>query len=190
VRGEPRYHVEVVRRLLTPVLIASLALPQIATAAPPEGPPPPPSEDQDADEDAPVGELSRQGERRGAIELGIASLLTGTAIGLAAFGTVQFSRARKHVDFCKPKEPEYIYDGDTTDDPTGIDPCVFDPPPLGFASAGLSWGFSAILLTGAGLLFARGARILGDARRWDRMQLTASPWWRRDGGGASFTLRF
>jgi hypothetical protein len=115
-------------------------------------------------------------------------LLTGTAAGLVAFGSVQFVRAREHVEFCQA-DPIYI---DEIDDSSGIDPCVFDPPSLGFASAGLSWGFSAALLVGAGFLFARGVRLQAGARRDGRelaRRLSFSPWWQA-GGGATLRWRF
>ncbi|MFO7564099.1 MAG: hypothetical protein R6X02_15745 [Enhygromyxa sp.] len=142
-----------------------------------------------AEEQAPeVGELSQQGTRRGGLEIGLGVLLSGTAIALIAFGTVQFIRAREHLAFCN-RGVTYIDEG-IDGGGGGIDPCVFDPPPLGFASAGLSWGFSIPLLVGSGLLFARARRVIGDARAFDRMQLSLAPWWQREGGGASLSLRF
>jgi hypothetical protein len=162
--------------------IAGLAQPQVAIAAPPssvEAPsvaPPsvaPPS----------VAPPSVAPKSRGELELGLGVLLTGTAAGLIAFGSVQLVRARAHVEFCNA-EPIYI---DERNESSGIDPCVFDPPSLGFASAGLSWGFSAALLVGAGLLLARGGRLQASARRSDR--LSVSPWWGR-GGGATLGVRF
>jgi hypothetical protein len=176
-----------VSRVLSAVLIAALAVPQAAIAAPPEGPAEAEDEDDAKAKDDPVGTLSQQGTRRGALELGLGVVLTGTAAGLVAFGAVQYVRAREHVEFCN-REPTLI--DEVQDSSKGIDPCVFDPPSLGFASAGLSWTFSAALLVGAGLLFARGARVLADARRYDRLQLSLSPWWQRGGGGASLALRF
>jgi hypothetical protein len=123
---------------------------------------------------------------RGELELGLGVLLTGTAVGLIAFGTVQLVRAREHVEFCNA-EPIYI---DERAEPDGIDPCMFDPPSLGFASAGLSWGFSAALLVGAGLLLARGGRLQAAARGKQR-RLSLSPWWNGgNGGGATLRWRF
>ncbi|KIG15668.1 hypothetical protein DB30_05416 [Enhygromyxa salina] len=168
------------------MLVISLALPSVAIAAPPtdqvEGPRAA-ADSESAPE--PVGTLSQQGERRGVLELGIGVLLTGVGAGLIGFGTLQFIRAREHVEYCRDAAVVI-----TELEPQGIDPCVFDPPPLGFASAGLSWGFSLPLLVGAGMLFARGGRIAGDARRYDQRELSLSPWWQRRGGGASLTLRF
>jgi hypothetical protein len=156
-----------------------LLLPQTAVAGP--------GEQKPDDEELEVGELSEQGTRRGGLEIGLGVLLTGTAGGLIAFGTVQFIRAREHIEFCR-QDPQYIDELDT--DSGGIDPCVFDPPPLGFASAGLSWGLSIPLAVGAGMLFARARRLLADARRYERLQVTFVPWWQRDGGGGALTLRF
>jgi hypothetical protein len=159
--------------------IAGLALPPVALAAPPssEGPSvAPPTEPPSAEPPASRGEL----------ELGIGVLLTGTAAGLVAFGAVQLVRAREHVEFCGA-EPVII---DELDEPSGIDPCMFDPPALGFASAGLSWGFSAALFVGAGLLLARGGRLQAAARRSER-RLSLSPWWNSGaGGGATLRWRF
>jgi hypothetical protein len=156
--------------------IAGLALPRVAWA----GPAPEPASVE--------GPSTASSKSRGELELGLGVLLTGTAAGLTAFGSVQFVRAREHVEFCEA-EPIYI---DELDDASGIDPCVFDPPSLGFASAGLSWGFSAALFVGAGLLFARGVRLQAGARR-DRRELARrvsfSPWWRA-GGGATLSWRF
>jgi hypothetical protein len=170
-----------VPRLLATILlagsIAGLALPQVAMAAPP------PSVAPSRDPAPSVAPKSR-----GELELGLGVLLTGTAAGLIAFGSVQLVRAREHVEFCNA-EPTFIDELDN--DPSGIDPCVFDPPALGFASAGLSWGFSAALLVGAGLLLARGARLQAGARRADR--LSFSPWWQTSaggGGGATLRVRF
>lgn len=181
-------------RALALALGLALSTSQVAIAAPPGGELEGPAEVEapaGVDDGArgerdgpPIGTLSEQGTRRGALEFGVASVLTATAIGLAAFGTVQFIRAREHVIFCN--ESLLINENGNT----GIDPCVFDPPPLGFASAGLSWGLSLPLLVGAGLLFTRGAEVLMDARRHDRAQLSLRPWWRKRAGGASLTLRF
>lgn len=129
---------------------------------------------------------------RGELELGLGVLLTGTAAGLIAFGSVQFVRAREHVEFC---ETDPIFIDELNQPSSGIDPCTFDPPSLGFASAGLSWGFSAALLVGAGLLLARGVRLQSVARRGRRdgreqaLRLSISPWWRA-GGGATLRWRF
>lgn len=153
---------------LVAALVVGLATPPAAAAA------------------AEVGELSKQGTRRGALEFGLGGLLSGAAGGLIAFGAVQLIRAREHSEFCG-RDVMVI---DELDDPGGIDPCVFDPPALGLASAGLSWGFSIPLLVGAGLLFARGARVLNDARRFDRGLVAVVPWAGRQGGGATLVLRF
>lgn len=178
--GHSRYHGPM--RAIAAGLALTLALPQVALASPRE------SKTLEEPEPEPeVGELSQQGTRRGGLEIGLGVLMTGTAGGLIAFGVVQFIRAREHVEFCGA-EPIYI---DEIQNPGGgIDPCRFDPPPLGFASAGLSWGFSIPLLVGSGLLFARAHRMIDDARAFERMQVTLSPWWQRDGGGASLALRF
>ena len=169
-------------RALALALCGLLATPQVAHAGGRKAK----REAQAQAEPAPVGTLSEQGTRRGVLELGIAGLLAGTAIGLAAFGTIQFIRAREHVDFCNAAAT--VGGG-----AMGIDPCVFDPPPLGFAAAGLSWGFSVPLLVGAGILFTRGAEITMDAKRYRKAQVSVSPWWRAGadaGAGASVRLRF
>jgi hypothetical protein len=136
--------------------------------------------------DAPViGELSEQGTRRGALEFGVASVMAGAGLGLIAWGTVELFRTRRHAEFC-----EAAGAGE------GIDPCVFDPPPLGWAAVGLSYGFSIPLLVGSGLLYARGVRVLRDARRYraeqgavaSRLQLGA--WWSANSGGGRLRLRF
>jgi hypothetical protein len=158
-------------------LVLTLLVPQTAIAGPGEG----------DDEQLEIGELSQRGTRRGGVEIGLGVLLSGTAIGLVAFGTLQFLRAREHIAYCN-RGVTYIDELQT--DSGGIDPCVFDPPPLGFASAGLSWGFSIPLLVGGGLLFARARRINADAKAYERIQLSAAPWWQREGGGASLSLRF
>jgi hypothetical protein len=179
--------------------LASLALPRVAMAAPPSfrhSPPlavPPRSEAPSVpapsvEPDGVVVPSIEPPKSRGELEIGLGVLLTGTAVGLIAFGTVQLVRAREHVEFCEA-EPIFI---DELDDPSPIDPCVFDPPSLGFASAGLSWGFSAALLVGAGLLLARGGRLQAGARRGER-RLSLSPWWNsswRGGGGATLRWRF
>lgn len=167
--------------------LASFALPRVAMAAPPssEAPSTPaPS----VDGSSVVPPSVEPPKSRGELELGLGVLLTGTAVGLIAFGTVQLIRAREHVEFCNAA-PTVI---DELDDPSPIDPCVFDPPSLGFASAGLSWGFSAALLVGAGMLLARGGRLQAGARRSPR-RLSFSPWWNwsgRGGGGATLRWRF
>lgn len=127
-----------------------------------------------------VGELSEQGTRRGNLEYGLGALLTGTAGGLIVFGATQFVRARDHAQFCQ-----------TNAATTGIlNPCTIDPPALGFASAGLSWGFSIPLLAAAGLLFARATRLRRDAQRFDQGQLSLTPWGTRRGAGLTIALRF
>ncbi len=148
----------------------------------------------------PVGELSQQGfvspsglkgTRRGALEFGLATVLTGSAIGLVAFGVVEFEHARAQREFCS--DPLATVGG-------GLDSCTFDSPTLGFTSAGLAWGFAVPLSVGAGLLFARGARVLADARRFsagsDRSlrrrpsRWTLAPWWTPRSSGVTFGLRF
>ncbi|PRQ03017.1 hypothetical protein ENSA5_19560 [Enhygromyxa salina] len=171
-------------RALASILVAALALPRVASAAPPEGPPEAPREPTTH---AKIGARSQQGTRRGVLELGIGVLLTGAAASLAAFGTIQFVRAQEQVEFCRESS---LIITENEGQVMGIDPCTFDPPPLGFASAGLSWGFSLPLLVGAAMLFVRGAQIAGDARRYRRTQLSVSPWWQRRGAGASVSLRF
>jgi hypothetical protein len=169
-------------------LVTSLVLTTLVPQAALAGPPDELTEATAASEaSGRVGELSQQGARRGGVEIGIGVVLTGTAIGLIAFGTLQFIRAREHVAFCN-RGVTYI--DELQNDSGGIDPCVFDPPPLGFASAGLSWGFSIPLLVGGGMMFARARRVMIDAKAVERIQLTAAPWWRREGGGASLSLRF
>jgi hypothetical protein len=165
--------------------VAGLALPRVALAGPgTEGPSIEGASIEGARHEAPSIEAPTS---RGELELGLGVLLTGTAAGLVAFGSVQFVRAREHVEFCDA-DPIFI---DELDESEGIDPCVFDPPSLGFASAGLSWGFSAALLVGAGLLLARGVRLQAGARRADRAlaRLSFSPWWRA-GGGATLRWHF
>lgn len=174
------------RGIVAVATIACLACPQLVLAAPPEGPQPAEDAERRGPKSDPVGTISHQGSRRGALELGLGVVLSAAAVGLATFGGFQFVRAREHVEFCNA-EPLFI---DELDEPMGIDPCQFDPPPLGFASAGLSWGFSAVLLTGAGLLFARGARVLRDARRYGRIEASLGAGWNRRGFGVRVGLRF
>lgn len=156
--------------------IAGLALPRVSWASPA------PSIDGTRIEGP-----SEPTKSRGELELGLGVLLTGTAAGLLAFGSVQFVRAREHVEFCEA-QPFVI---DELEESSGIDPCTFDPPSLGFASAGLSWGFSAAVLVGAGLLLARGVRLSTRARAGRELasRLSVSPWW-RSGGGATLRFRF
>lgn len=155
-----------------------LLIPQTAIAGP--GDPPEVSEPS---QPAPEAQTKR---RNAGVAIGLGVLLTGTAGGLIAFGTVQMIRAREHVEFCR----RGVTVIDELEGGGGIDPCRFDPPPLGFASAGLSWGFSIPLLVGGGMLFARARRQLADARALERVQVTIVPWWQRDAGGATLTLRF
>jgi len=125
----------------------------------------------------PVGELSKQGTRHGALEFGLASVMIGVGLGLVAFGSIELIRTREHARFCAQGGGG-----------SGLDPCLFDPPGLGYAAAGLSWGFSIPLLVGSGLLFVRGARVREDAKRVAQANMTAG--WHRSGGGLSLTLRF
>jgi hypothetical protein len=126
-------------RALTVALLVCLAWPTRAEAGPP----------REAKADPPpVGVISQAGTRRGGLEFGLAALLTGTSGALLGFGVSQYLQARAQAGFCAAGGGS-----------SGIDPCTFDSPQLGYASAGLSWGFSALSLVGAGLLFARGARI-------------------------------
>jgi hypothetical protein len=189
-----------VLRALATILVAGsvtgLAMPPVSLAAPPSSAPSVSSEDARVEGpslEVPILETpGAPPKSRGELELGLGVLLTGTAAGLIAFGSVQFVRAREHVEFCRA-DPVFI---DEFPEPSsGIDPCTFDPPSLGFASAGLSWGFSAALLVGAGLLLARGVRLQTRARRADRagaelgQRLSVSPRWRA-GGGATLGWRF
>jgi hypothetical protein len=113
----------------------------------------------------------------GALEFGLAGVMMGVGVGLAAFGSVELVRTREHQRQC-----EYGQGGN------GIDSCVFDPPVLGYAAVGLSWGLSVPLIIGSGLLFARGARVRREAR--SGAQTSVTPWWNRTAGGVTFTLRF
>lgn len=159
------------------LLVLCLAWPQAASAGPRQAASQRASTEHAAD---PIGTRSQSGMRRGGLEFGLGTLLTATAGGLIGFGVLQFQHARQQADFCA------VGGGGS-----GIDPCVFDPPSLGYASAGLSWSFSAILLVGAGLLLTRGARVHADARAYQRLQLSVSGWGLgRSGGGATLRLRF
>ncbi|NVB38461.1 hypothetical protein G6O69_11515 [Pseudenhygromyxa sp. WMMC2535] len=156
------------------------------TASAPAEPPPPGIDapiDPPSDAAAPLGELSEQGSRRGALEFGLATVMTGAAIGLIAYASVELVRAGDRKDQCS--------EGGGL---SSLDPCNLDPPGLGYAAAGLGYAFSVPLLVGAGLLFARGARVLTDARRWgsrlEGRQLGAAPWWSAHGGGLRLGLRF
>lgn len=119
-----------------------------------------------------------EGTQRGQLEFGLASVMMGVGLGLVAYGSIELVRTREHQRFCNAG-----YGG------SGLDPCLFDPPSLGYAAVGLSWGFSVPLLVGSGLLFARGARVLAIARR-QQARSSVTPWWHRAGGGVSWTLRF
>lgn len=154
-------------------------------------PAPEPAQTGAADAELP-GQLSQDGTRHGALEIGLGVVLSGAAAGLVAFGAVQLVRAREHVGFCQ-QSVDVI--SETPESGGGIDPCVFDPPPLGFASAGLSWGFAIPIAVGAGLLFARARRVRADARAFEALhpraaRLRASGWGRRDAGGLTLELRF
>lgn len=178
--ADSRYHSAV--RTIAAALMLGLLVPQTAIAGagdPPEAKP----EVSEPSEPAPDAQTKR---RNGAEAIGLGVLLTGAAGGLIAFGTVQMIRAREHIEFCR----RGVTVIDELDSGGGIDPCRFDPPPLGFASAGLSWGFSIPLLVGGGMLFARARRELADARALERLQVTIVPWWQRDAGGATLALRF
>lgn len=178
--ADSRYHAAV--RSFAAALLLGLLIPQTVIA----GPGRKPSEASEPEPEREIGELSQQGTRRGGVEIGLGVLLTGSAAGLIAFGSLQLIRAREHVEFCQ----RGVTIIDELDDDSGIDPCVFDPPPLGFASAGLSWGFSIPLLVGGGMLFARARRVIADARAYERLHVSVVPWWQRDGGGATLSLRF
>jgi hypothetical protein len=177
----------VLARILVAGAIAGLVPPQVVLAA---EPPPEPPESPQSSESLETLEPPRPGSR-GELELGLGVLLTGTGAGLLAFGAVQLVRAREHVEFCNAG-PTYI--DELGGGSSGIDPCRFDPPALGFASAGLSWTFSAALFVGAGLLLARGVKLQRKARRHDRQAVWRSiepvPWWQASGGGITLRWRF
>jgi hypothetical protein len=113
----------------------------------------------------------------GTLEFGLAGVMMGVGVGMVAFGSVELVRTREHQRRCAQGTSG-----------VGIDSCLFDPPRLGYAAVGLSWGFAVPLVVGSGLLFARGARVRRDARRGAQSSVT--PWWNRAGGGVTFTLRF
>ncbi len=120
---------------------------------------------------------SEQGTRRGELEFGLASVMLGVGVGLFAFGGVELDRTRTHQRYCAQGYGS-----------SGLDSCLLDPPGLGYAAVGLSWAFAVPIVIGSGLLFARGARIHADAKRYPRTSL--APWWSRGGGGFAFALRF
>ena len=135
--------------------------------------------------EASTGE-ARELRTRGGLRLGIGSVLAGAGVALIAFGVVEFQRAQNHLALCRERglEPG-----------TGMgldigDPCSFDPAPLGFTSAGLSWGLSIPMLVGAGLLLARGAKLVRASREPTGPRVSVYPWWQGSGGGAGLTLRF
>ena len=192
--------------MLRELLVTSLGLVSVPLASQASPPPPrvaslhadaAPRPDDAAG--ASVGELSARGTRHGGLELGLGSVLLATAGALVGVGVREFMRAREHVEFCR-LQAQIV----ELDDTEGIDPCVFDPPPLGFAAAGLSWGFSIPLFVGAGMLIERGVRVRRDARAWrarsgersSRLgpRWSLSPWWnvraRQHSGGASLSVRF
>jgi hypothetical protein len=132
-----------------------------------------------------LGELSQQGTRHGELEFGLAALLSGSAIGLVGFGGAELDRAIAHRDHCRARDPD------------SFDSCTLEPPALAFTAVGLAWGFSLPLLVGAGLLFARGAKIHADAKRISARPITRlglhfgiAPWGTARGGGAALLLRF
>jgi hypothetical protein len=120
---------------------------------------------------------SEQGTKRGELEFALAGVMLGVGVGLAAYGGVELDRTRAHQRFCAQGFGS-----------EGLDSCQLDPPGLGYAAVGLSWAFAVPLVIGSGLLFARGARIHADAKRYARTSL--APWWSRGGAGLLVALRF
>lgn len=118
-----------------------------------------------------AGDPPRPAARAGALEFGLAGVMLGVGVGLVAHGSIELVRTRELQRFCAQGNSG-----------SGIDPCLVDPPGLGYAAVGLSWGFAVPLLVGSGLLFARGARV--------RAQASLAPWGRRSGAGLTFSLRF
>ena len=121
------------------------------------------------------------GAHTGALEFGLASVMSAGAIGLATFAGFELARAREHLAYCQAQTMGAAI-------PSA---CSFDPPALGFVSAGLSWALSLPLLVGGGLLFARGVS-LRRARSSSAATLSLSPTFdlAARGGGASLSLRF
>ncbi len=102
---------------------------------------------------------ARSTPRPGTIELGAATVLPASALGLAAFGAVELGRAQDHLASCQALA---MVGGETSA------ACRLDPPPLAFVSVGLSWALAIPLLVGGSLLFARGAAQRRHAREQAR----------------------
>ena len=118
----------------------------------------------------------------GALEFTLASVMSAGAIGLATFAGFELARAREHLAYCEAQ----------TMGASIPSACSFDPPTLGFVSAGLSWALSLPLLVGGGLLFARGAKLRRGARPGSAATLHLAPTFdlATRGGGARLSLHF
>lgn len=115
-----------------------------------------------------------------ALAFGVGAVMGASAIGLATFGAFEFQRAQSHLAQCQAQAMVGAQLSTA---------CSFDPPPLAFVSAGLSWALAIPLVVGSGLAFARGAA----QRREQRLSLAPTLQLRAGRlahAGAQVTLRF
>lgn len=115
-----------------------------------------------------------------ALALGVGAVLGASALGLATFGVFEFRRAQSHLAQCQAQAMIGAQLSTA---------CSFDPPPLAFVSAGLSWALAIPLALGGGLAFARGAALQRERRLSlaPALELRAG---RLGHAGAQLTLRF
>ena len=119
-----------------------------------------------------------------ALAFGVGAVMGASAIGLVTFGVFEFQRAQDHLAQCEALAMMGAQLSTA---------CSFDPPPLAFVSAGLSWALAVPLAVGSGLAFARGATQRREQKRPPQVALAPTLQLRAGRlahAGAQFTLRF
>ena len=129
-----------------------------------------------ADQDASEG-----GTRRGIIEFSLGSVAAAVSLGLVGRGAWELVKGQQLLDDCAS--------GVSSDSL-----CAESDPALGHEiAAGLSFGFAVPLAVASGFLYARGARVLADYRRFHAQKKVSArllPSVGPRGGSLSLQLRF
>lgn len=137
-------------------------------------------------------ELSRAGQNRGDLELGLGAVVTAVSATLVVLGSFGAKKAADLRAYCgSPALPTFIDDPDRTAACT--DPLGFNPVRAAAISSALAFAFAIPIAVGGGFLLRNGVRLRKDFKASKAVQrdMSLRPWVDgRRGAGLGFSLRF